>query len=192
MKITLSKGIIMANENSEKNMAKMLNIKLKNSVFLNCNVIFAMLNKFFIRRNKVNIVDELFYKTTNTMRYCDQLISFSKFATFMSIRREKVANVIRKELGVFFQKNASSICMGAMVSVTTVRMSPDLSIAKVYLSIFGGKDNDEVFEKVHSSSKFIRHQLSQIVKNQLRRTPELHFYRDDSLDYAEKIEELLK
>ena len=105
----------MANENSEKNMAKMLNIKLKNSVFLNCNVIFAMLNKFFIRRNKVNIVDELFHKTTNTMRYCDQLISFSKFATFMSIRREKVANVIRKELGVFFQKNASSICMGAMV-----------------------------------------------------------------------------
>ena len=158
----------MANENSEKNMAKMLNIRLKDSVFLNCNVIFAMLNKFFIRRNKVNIVDELFHKTTNTMRYCDQLICFSKFATFMSIRREKVANVIRKELGVFFQKNASSICMGAMVSVTTVRMSPDLSIAKVYLSIFGGKDNDEVFEKVHSSSKFIRHQLSQIVKNQLR------------------------
>ena len=167
----------MANENSEKNMAKMLNIRLKNSVFLNCNVIFAILNKFFIRRNKVNIVDELFHKTTNTMRYCDQLICFSKFATFMSIRREKVANVIRKELGVFFQKNASSICMGAMVRVTTVRMSPDLSIAKVYLS---------------SSSKFIRHQLSQIVKNQLRRTPELHFYRDDSLDYAEKIEELLK
>ena len=120
LKITLSKGIIMANENSEKNMAKMLNIKLKNSVFLNCNVIFAMMNKFFIRRNKVNIVDELFHKTTNTMRYCAQLICFSKFATFMSIRREKVANVIRKELGVFFQKNASSICMGAMVSVTTV------------------------------------------------------------------------
>ena len=61
LKITLSKGMIMANENSEKNMAKMLNIKLKNSVFLNCNVIFAMLNKFFIRRNKVNIVDELFH-----------------------------------------------------------------------------------------------------------------------------------
>ena len=60
LKITLSKGISMANENSEKNKANMLNIKLKNSVFLNCNVIFAILNKFFIRENKVNIVDELF------------------------------------------------------------------------------------------------------------------------------------
>ncbi len=110
----------------------------------------------------------------------------------MSIRQEKIANVIKKELGVFFQRNAASICMGAMVSVTTVRISPDLSIAKVYLSIFGAKNNDDVFEKVHSSSKYIRHQLSQVVKNQLRRTPELHFYRDDSLDYAEKIEELLK
>ena len=60
LKITLSKGISMANENSEKNKASMLNIKLKNSVFLNCNVIFAILNKFFIRENKVNIVDELF------------------------------------------------------------------------------------------------------------------------------------
>ena len=189
LKITLSKGIIMANENSEKNIANMLNIKLKNSVFLNCNVIFAILNKFFIRRNKVNIVDELFYKTTNTMRYCDQLISFSKFATFMSIRQEKIANVIKK-IGFFQQK---LFCLyGSYGKCNYSRMSPDLSIAKVYLSIFGGKDNDEVFEKVHSSSKFIRHQLSQIVKNQLRRTPELHFYRDDSLDYAEKIEELLK
>ena len=134
-----------------------------------------------------------FYKTTNTLRYCDQLISFSKFATFMSIRQGKNIECDKKKSLVFFsKKNTSTICMGAMVSVTTVRISPDLSIAKVYLSIFGGKDNDEVFEKVHSSSKFIRHQLSQIVKNQLRRTPELHFYRDDSLDYAEKIEELLK
>jgi len=49
----------------------------------------------------------------------------------MSIRQEKIANVIKKELGVFFQRNAASICMGAMVSVTTVRISPDLSIAKV-------------------------------------------------------------
>ena len=66
----------------------------------------------------------------------------------MSIRQEKIANVIKKELGVFFQKNAASICQGAMVSVTTVRMSPDLSIAKIYLSIFGGKNNDEVFYKI--------------------------------------------
>ena len=110
----------------------------------------------------------------------------------MSIRQEKIANVIKKELGVFFHKNAVSICQGAMVSVTMVRMSPDLSIAKIYLSIFGGKNNDEVFDKIMDSKKYIRHQLSQAVKNQLRKTPDLHFYRDDSLDYAQKIEELLK
>ena len=99
--------------------------------------------------------------------------------------------MIRKELGVFFQKNAaSSICMGAMVSVTTVRMSPDLSIAKIYLSILVARIMMRYLKNYTGSSKFIRHQLSQIVKNQLRKTPELHFYSDDSLDYAEKIEEL--
>ena len=65
----------------------------------------------------------------------------------MSIRQEKIANVIKKELGVFFQKNAASICQGAMVSVTMVRMSPDLSIAKIYLSIFGGKNNDDLMDE---------------------------------------------
>ena len=54
---------------------------------------------------------------------------------------------------MFFQKNAASICKGAMVSVTMVRMSPDLSIAKIYLSIFGGKNNDEVFDKIMDSKK---------------------------------------
>ena len=58
-----------------------------------------------------------------------------------------------------------------MVSVTTVRMSPDLSIAKVYISIFGGKNNDDSFDHIINSSRYIRHELSQIVKNQLRKTP---------------------
>mgnify|MGYP001486305548 FL=1 len=124
--------------------------------------------------------------------YYARLKSFSKFAPVMSIRQEKIASVIKKELGIYFQQNAINMCKGAMVTVTTVRMSPDLSIAKVYISIFGGKNNDESFDHINTNSRYIRHELSQIVKNQLRKTPELHFYRDDSFDYAQKIDNLLK
>ena len=124
--------------------------------------------------------------------YYARLKSFSKFAPVMSIRQEKIGSVIKKELGIYFQQNAISMCKGAMVTVTTVRMSPDLSIAKIYISIFGGKNNVESFDHINTNSRYIRHELSQIVKNQLRKTPELHFYRDDSFDYAQKIDNLLK
>ena len=79
-----------------------------------------------------------------------------------------------------------------MITVTVVRMSLDLSIAKVYISIFGGKNNDTSFDHVVSQSKLIRHEISKVVRNQLRKMPDLHFYRDDSFDYAQKIDQLLK
>ncbi len=123
---------------------------------------------------------------------CVRVNTFSKFAANMSVRQEKIANVIKQELGRYFQQNAVSICKGAMVTVTMVRMSPDLSIAKVYISIFGGKDNEDSFNHISENAKYIRHELSQVVKNQLRKTPELHFYLDDSFDYAKKIDNLLK
>ena len=110
----------------------------------------------------------------------------------MSIRQEKIGNVIKQELGTYFQRNAVNICKGAMVTVTTVRMSPDLSLAKIYISIFGGKDNEESFDHINNNARYIRHELSQILKNQLRKTPELHFYIDDSFEYAKNIDNLLK
>ncbi len=109
-----------------------------------------------------------------------------------TIRQEKIAMLLKKELSMIFQRHTNSLCLGAMVSVTITRVTPDMSAAKVYLSIFAAKDVNEVFENIQLHAKQIRHELSQIVKNQLRRTPELTFYIDDSLDYAEKIEELLK
>ena len=130
--------------------------------------------------------------TINILNYCVKVISFSKFAFYMSVRQEKIASVIKKELGTYFQRNAITIGKGAMVTVTTVRMSPDLSIAKVYISIFGGNNNDESFDHVITQSKFIRHEISKIVRNQLRKMPELRFFRDDSFDYAQKIDNLLK
>ena len=110
----------------------------------------------------------------------------------MTVRQEKIASVIKKELGIYFQQNAIIIAKGAMITVTVVRMSPDLSIAKVYISIFGGKNNDASFDYVVSQSKLIRHEISKVVRNQLRKIPDLHFYRDDSFDYAQKIDQLLK
>lgn len=130
--------------------------------------------------------------TINIPNYCVKVISFSKFASLMSVRQEKIASVIKKELGTYFQRNAASVGKGAMVTVTTVRMSPDLSIAKVYISIFGGKDNDDSFDHIYSQSNSIRYEISKLVRNQLRKMPELHFYRDDSLDYAQEIDNLLK
>lgn len=110
----------------------------------------------------------------------------------MSVRQEKIASVIKKELGKYLQQNAVVVAKGAMVTVTVVRMSPDLSIAKVYISIFGGKNNNESFDNIVNQSKLIRHEISKIVKNQLRKMPELHFYRDDSFDYAQEIDKLLQ
>ena len=130
--------------------------------------------------------------TINISNYCVKVISFSKFAYLMSLRQEKIASVIKKELGIYLQRNATSIGKGAMVTVTTVRMSPDLSIAKVYISIFGGKDNDDSFDHIYTQSNSIRYEISKLVRNQLRKMPELHFYRDDSLDYAQEIDNLLK
>ncbi len=109
-----------------------------------------------------------------------------------SIRQEKIAAVIQQELGTIFRQRARELCDGGMVSVTVVRTSPDLSIAKCYLSIFGVKEKGQVLENIIANSKTIRHEISQIVRQQLRRVPELQFYLDDSLDYAEEIDRLLK
>ena len=97
------------------------------------------------------------------------MLSFLKFANYMSIRQEKIAGVIKKELGKYLQQNAVVVAKGAMVTVTVVRMSPDLSIAKVYISIFGGKNNNDSFENIVNQSKLIRHEISKIVRNDLKK-----------------------
>ncbi len=109
-----------------------------------------------------------------------------------TIRQEKISELIQQELSIIFQKEARNICLGAMVSVTIVRVAPDLSIAKVYLSIFGYKDKKAVLESVKDNKSKVKFALSQVIKKQLRKTPDLNFYLDDSLDYAMEIEQLLK
>lgn len=109
-----------------------------------------------------------------------------------SIRQEKVSRVIQRELGTYFQQEARSKFEGAMITVTVVRVAPDLSIAKVYLSIWGAQDKQKIMDLVEEQNRQIRHSIGQNLRHQLRVIPELHFYIDDSLDYAENIDNLLK
>lgn len=119
-------------------------------------------------------------------------LHFIPLTAMASIRQEKIAGLIQKELSQIFRKEARTVCLGAMVSVTVVRMSPDMGLAKAYLSIFGSASKDEVFKNIQAQNKTIRHDLAKSTRNQLRRTPELMFFLDDSLDYADQINQILK
>lgn len=107
-----------------------------------------------------------------------------------STRQAKISRLIQKELSEIFRKQTAKI-PGSIVSVSTVRVSPDLSTAKAYLSVFPSDKAQAVIESVNNSAKTIRYELAQIVRHQLRKTPELSFYLDDSLDYIDNIDHLL-
>ena len=108
-----------------------------------------------------------------------------------STRLNKIGRLLQKELGDIFQKQAQGIS-GTLISVTAVRVSPDLGTAKVYLSIFPSARSQELLEAIRTNTKAIRFDLGQRVRLQLRKIPELSFYIDDSLDYIENIDKLLK
>jgi ribosome-binding factor A len=108
-----------------------------------------------------------------------------------SIRQNKIEGVIQEELSIFFQRNAREICLGAMVTVTTVRVTSDLSHVRCYLSIFAGPDKKEVLENIKIHTGKIRGEIGKRLKN-MRKIPELFFFIDDSLDYAMTIDQLLK
>jgi ribosome-binding factor A len=81
---------------------------------------------------------------------------------------------------------------GVLVSVSTVRISPDMSIVRAYLSIFPSAKAEEIVKNINNNTKSIRFELGNRVRHQLRIIPELKFFVDDSLDYVERIDELLK
>ena len=107
-------------------------------------------------------------------------------------RQSRVSRLIQKELAEIFQRQGHNLFSGGMISVTVVRMTPDLGIAKVYISIFPPERRQELFEIVNHHVKTLRHELGRRVKNQLRLVPDLQFYIDDSIDYVSHIDELLK
>ena len=107
-----------------------------------------------------------------------------------STRQAKISRLIQKELSEIFRQQTAKT-HGVLVLVSAVRVSPDLSIARAYLSVFPSAKAEEVIESVNKSAKTIRYELAQIVRHQLRKTPELSFFLDDSLDYIENIDNLL-
>ncbi len=107
-------------------------------------------------------------------------------------RQQKVARLIQKELSLLFQKFAKDWMPGVILTVSNVRVSPDLALAKCFVSIFPTPKTPEVMAHLEHHNKEIRYQLGTIVKNQLRIVPELAFFVDDSLDYIDNIDKLLK
>ncbi len=105
----------------------------------------------------------------------------------MSVRLNKISSLIQEELSLIFLHKIQDPELG-LVTITNVKVSPDLKIAKVYLSILDKEKRDYVMNHVESLKGFIRTELAHRVR--IKNTPELHFYVDDTLDYVERMEEL--
>lgn len=106
-----------------------------------------------------------------------------------SNRQKKISGVLQNDLATILQKalkNAGH--QGILISVSKVHVTVDLSIAKVYVSVFPSKHAVAIVEELNQAKHLIKHEVAQLTKNQLRRMPSLHFFNDDSLDYIEKID----
>ncbi len=106
-------------------------------------------------------------------------------------RQNKIARLIQKELSEIFLLQTKSM-KGILVSVSKVRISPDMSVCRAYLSIFPSEKGEEIVKNINDNIKSIRFDLGNRLRHQLRIIPELKFFIDDSLDYIEHIDELLK
>lgn len=110
-----------------------------------------------------------------------------------SHRQKKIGGILQEDLVDVLQGAATRGGMrGVIISVSKVNVTADLSIAKVYLSIFPNKEGPELLKGIRSNTPLIRHELAQRTKNQLRRMPNLEFFIDDSLEYIERIDKSLK
>ena len=107
-------------------------------------------------------------------------------------RQKKIAKIIQKDLAELLQHAAQEGMHGVIISVTKVSVTSDLSLSKAYLSIFPTNKKEALFAAIKSNTQSIRYDLAQRTKHQLRRMPELTFYLDDSLDYIENIDALLR
>jgi len=106
-------------------------------------------------------------------------------------RQARISRLLQKELADIFQSQ-TRMMRGVLVSVTRVKISPDLSICTAYLSVFPSEKGEEILENIKGNEKSVRYELGTRVRNQLRIIPELRFFLDDSLDYLERIDGLLK
>ena len=113
------------------------------------------------------------------------------FVDMESVRQQKVSRLLQKEIGILFQRNLSHLAVGNIITVTVVRIAPDLGFAKVYLSVFPEKDPKTMIAGLNENIGEVTRSLYPIIKNQFRKMPEIRFYHDDSLDYADRINQIL-
>jgi ribosome-binding factor A len=109
-----------------------------------------------------------------------------------STRQHKVGKQIQKDLSEIILKLGKNVTGGKMLTITQVRITPDLELAKAYVSVFPSADAISVLENLNIHNSQIRHELGQRIRHQVRKIPELRFYLDDSLDYIDNINNLLK
>ena len=107
-------------------------------------------------------------------------------------RQQKISRQIQRDIADIFQKEAAALVRGSMVTVTTVRVSPDFGYAKIYVSVFPLDKGATILEALKSNNWMIRRALGQRIRFQLKVVPELEFFIDDSLEYIENIDNLLK
>jgi ribosome-binding factor A len=110
----------------------------------------------------------------------------------MSTRQNKVAKQIQKDIAEILQQHAKSFAHGKMLTVTSVRITPDLSLAKIFISVFPSDNGNEYVQNLNENINIYRNDLGKRLRHQLRKMPELIFNLDDSLDYLENIDKLLK
>lgn len=109
-----------------------------------------------------------------------------------STRQQKVSRLIQKELAAYFTKDGRALYGSVLVSVTDVRVSPDLSVSRIQLSIYPNEAREKTMEILEENKKKIRAEVAHSVRNQLRKMPEMYFYIDDTFDRVMHIENLLK
>ncbi|GAB2561120.1 30S ribosome-binding factor RbfA [Spirosoma areae] len=107
-----------------------------------------------------------------------------------SKRQQKVSRQLQRDLSEIFQRDVPHLFSGAFITVTSVRVSPDLSMARVYLSFLATKNKQLLLETIQEKGKILRQHLGERVRHQLRIVPELSFYLDDTADYADKMDKL--
>ena len=107
-------------------------------------------------------------------------------------RQQKISRQIQRDIAEILQKEGQAIVSGSLVTVTTVRVSPDFAYAKVYFSFFPFDKSAQVMAALEKNNWLIRRELGRRIRNQLKIVPELQFFLDDSLEYIENIDSLLK
>ena len=109
-----------------------------------------------------------------------------------STRQSKVARQIQKDISEIINAHSKELFPGKMFTVTAVRVTNDLGLAKIYISVFPSEENEKVVKELNEHIGLFRNELGHRMRNQVKKIPEIIFYLDDTLDYLENIEKLLK